>query len=123
MEAMGNLFYALGQLSYAIANADGKIQREEKDNFHKILKEQFDAISPEMDTAEIIFELLRIDAIDTQTAYNWAINQIKLYSHYLDDNLKKGFITTIKKVAEVYPPVEPQEKALIEQFERDLKSI
>lgn len=120
---MGNLFYALGQLSYAIANADGKIQREEKDNFHKILKEQFDAISPEMDTAEIIFELLRIDAIDTQTAYNWAINQIKLYSHYLDDNLKKGFITTIKKVAEVYPPVEPQEKALIEQFERDLKSI
>jgi uncharacterized tellurite resistance protein B-like protein len=123
MEAMGNLFYALGQLSYAIANADGKIQREEKDNFHKILKEQFDAISPEMDTAEIIFELLRRDAIDTQTAYNWAINQIKLYSHYLDDNLKKGFITTIKKVAEVYPPVEPQEKALIEQFERDLKSI
>jgi uncharacterized tellurite resistance protein B-like protein len=123
MDAMGNLFYALGQLSYAIANADGKIQREEKDNFHKILKEQFDAISPEMDTAEIIFELLRRDAIDTQTAYNWAINQIKLYSHHLDDNLKKGFITTIKKVAEVYPPVEPQEKALIEQFERDLKSI
>jgi uncharacterized tellurite resistance protein B-like protein len=123
MDAMGNLFYALGQLSYAIANADGKIQREEKDNFHKILKEQFDAISPEMDTAEIIFELLRRDTIDTQTAYNWAINQIKLYSHHLDDNLKKGFITTIKKVAEVYPPVEPQEKALIEQFERDLKSI
>jgi uncharacterized tellurite resistance protein B-like protein len=123
MDAMGNLFYALGQLSYAIANADGKIQREEKDNFHKILKEQFDAISPEMDTAEIIFELLRRDTIDTQTAYTWAINQIKLYSHHLDDNLKKGFITTIKKVAEVYPPVEPQEKALIEQFERDLKSI
>jgi uncharacterized tellurite resistance protein B-like protein len=123
MDAMGNLFYALGQLSYAIANADGKIQREEKDNFHKILKEQFDAISPEMDTAEIIFELLRRDTIDTQTAYTWAINQIKLYSHHLDDNLKKGFITAIKKVAEVYPPVEPQEKALIEQFERDLKSI
>jgi uncharacterized tellurite resistance protein B-like protein len=123
MDAMGNLFYALGQLSYAIANADGKIQREEKDNFHKILKEQFDAISPEMDTAEIIFELLRRDTIDTQTAYTWAINQIKLYSHHLDDNLKKGFITTIKKVAEVYPPVEPQERALIEQFERDLKSI
>lgn len=123
MDAKGSLFYALGQLSYAIANADGKVQKEEKDNFHHILKEQFDAISPEMDTAEIIFELLRRDATDTQTAYKWAINQIKLYSHHLTDSLKEGFIATIKKMAEIYPPIEPEEKALIQQFEKDIRSI
>ncbi|MFN7013629.1 MAG: hypothetical protein ACK4ON_05075 [Bacteroidia bacterium] len=123
MDAKGSLFYALGQLSYAIANADGKVQKEEKDNFHKILKEQFDAISPDMDTAEIIFELLRKDSIDPQTAYNWALNQIKLYSHHFDNQMKNGFIATIKKVAEVYPPIEPEEKALIQQFEIDIRSI
>lgn len=123
MNAKGSLFYALGQLSYAIANADGKVQKEEKDKFHNILKEQFDAISPEMDSAEIIFELLRRDSTDPQTAYNWALNQIKLYSHHFDNQLKKGFIATIKKVAEVYPPVEPEEKALIQQFEKDIQSI
>ncbi len=123
MDAKGSLFYALGQLSYAIANADGKVQKEEKDNFHKILEEQFNAINPEMDTAEIIFELLRRDATDPQTAYNWAMNQIKLYSHHFDANFKKGFIATIKKVAEAYPPVEPEEKALIQQFEKDLSAM
>lgn len=123
MKPIASLFYALGQLSYAIANADGKVQREEKENFHKILKEQFDAISPDIDTAEIIFELLRRDATDPKTAYNWALNQIKLYSHYFNEDLKKGFIATIKKVAEVYPPVEPEEKALIQQFEKDIQVI
>lgn len=123
MDAKESLFYALGQLSYAIANADGKVQKEEKDNFHNILKEQFDAISHEIDSAEIIFELLRRDATDPQTAYNWALNQIKLYSHHFDNQMKQGFIATIKKVAEVYPPVEPEEKAIIQQFERDILSV
>lgn len=123
MNAKESLFYALGLLSYAIANADGKVQKEEKENFHHILKEQFDTISTEIDTAEIIFEILRRDAIDPKTAYNWALNQIKLYSHRLDDNLKKGFIATIKKVAEIYPPVEPEEKTLIQQFEQDIHKI
>lgn len=123
MDAKESLFYALGQLSYAIANVDGKVQKEEKEKFHHILKEQFDAISPGIDTAEIIFELLRRDATDTQTAYNWALNQIKLNSHHFDANFKKGFIATIKKVAEVYPPVEPEEKALIQQFVQDIHEI
>lgn len=123
MNPTASLFYALGQLSYAIANADGKVQREEKDNFQKILKEQFDAISPDIDTAEIIFELLRRDATDPKTAYNWALNQIKLYSHYFNDDMKKGFMATLKKIAEIYPPVEPQEKELIQQFEKDIQAI
>jgi uncharacterized tellurite resistance protein B-like protein len=118
-----NLHYAIGELAYAIASADGKVQQEEKKRFHDIIVELFRGNEYDMDVSEIIFKIMEKEKTPTKDAYNWAVKQIKLNSHYLSPDLKETFIKVVQKVAEAYPPVTREEKELIERFHHDIHDL
>lgn len=119
-----NLHNAIGELAYAIARADGTIQKEERKKFHDIVAAELRCKDYDFDVADIIFQVLEKDKfIDSKTAYNWAMKEIRTNSHYLSPELKATFIKVIEKVAKSFPPVTKEETSLLEQFKNDIAPI
>ena len=59
----------------------------------------------------------------TSDAYNSALKEIKMNSHYLSPELKATFIKVMEKVANAYKPVTINEMLLIEKFKEDIAPI
>ncbi|MBT6745316.1 MAG: hypothetical protein HOB26_02020 [Flavobacteriales bacterium] len=123
MDSKQQLYSALGQVAYAMAMADGEAQREEKDKFHKVIKEAVKKHDIDYDIADVIFQILDRDHMDVETTYAWAINQFKLGSNRLTDELKETMVKILVDVAKAYAPVEVEEMNLLERFEKDLDEI
>lgn len=112
-----NLYYALGEACYAIAMCDGAVQAEERNKLSGILKKEFShALSKETDEAEIIFHILNKKRTSAQTAFDWAISELKTNGHYLSSDLKCHFISTLIKVAASFSPVTESEKNMLLEF-------
>lgn len=123
MTSLQNLHYAIGQLAYAIARVDGSVQSQERQKFHDIVAAELRCKDHDFNISDIIFRLLDKDKIDPETAYSWAMKEIKLNSHYLSPQLKKTFIRVIEKIAKAYPPITDEEKNIIEKFKNDMEPI
>ena len=123
MTPLENLHYAIGELAYAVARADGKVQKEEQKKFHDIVAAELRCKDYNFDVSDIIFQLMERDKFDSDTTYKWAMNEIKVNSHYLSPELKQTFITVMEKVAKAYPPVIKDEKNIIEKFKKDMAPI
>lgn len=123
MNAIENLHYAIGTLAYAVAKADGKIQKEEEKKFQAIVSDELDSKNHSFDVSDIIFKILEKDKFDTETTYNWAMREIKTNSHYLSPELKEKFICVMEKVAKAYPPVTSEENTILERFKKDIEPI
>lgn len=123
MTGIQNLYFALGEMVYAIAKADGDVQKEEKEELHKIVSQEIKNNNIDFDYSEIIFTIMGKDNADVDTSYDWAIKEMKVNSHYLDTDLKEKFISIARKVAEAFPPITNSERRLLERFENDLKTI
>lgn len=124
MNPIQNLYFALGELAYAIAKADGTIQKEEKQMLHDIVTEEVKKNhNIDFDYSEIIFTIMGKDNTDSESSYEWALHEMKLNSHYLKPELKVKFQKILEKVAEAFPPVTPQEQKLLDRFQDDLKTI
>ncbi len=123
MTPIERLYYALGEVAYAIAKADGKIQKEEKDKLEMILETEFRTHKTGFDITEIIFNILQKEGMDSKTAYDWALKEMRLNSQYVSEKLKKHFVGVIKKVAAAFPPVTREEREYIDDFIYQLKSI
>lgn len=122
-EPLENIFYALGQLAYAIAKADGNIQDEEKMALHSILVQEARRHEIELDISAIIFELLQRDNTDIERSYTWAMNELKRNSHYFVPAIREKFINILERVARAYPPVVPEERRLLERFKREVRML
>jgi uncharacterized tellurite resistance protein B-like protein len=120
MTPLENLHYALGEIVYAIAQADGTIQKEEREKFYAIVAAELRCKNFYFDVSNTIFKILEQENIDTETSYQWGISQIKLNSHYLSPELKATFIKTVEKIAKAYPPVTIEEKNIIDKFKEDI---
>ena len=59
MTPLQSLYFALGEIAYAIAKSDGEIQKEELTKLHTILEEELNKYPNEITTTEIIFEILK----------------------------------------------------------------
>jgi uncharacterized tellurite resistance protein B-like protein len=118
-----NLHYAIGELAYAIARADGTVQKEERKKFHDIVAAELRSKHYSFDISDIIFHIIDKDKTDSATSYKWAMNEIKLNSHYLSPEMKKTFIAVIEKVAKAFPPVTSSEQNLIDKFKKDIAVI
>ena len=123
MTPIQNLHYAIGELAYAVANADGKVQKEEREKFHDIVAAELRCKDYDFDISDIIFQIIDKDKTDTQTIYKWAMDEIRTNSHYLSPAMKKTFINIMEKVAKAYPPVTTSEKNLIDKFKKDIEPI
>ncbi len=123
MEQIEELYYALGELCYAIAKVDGTIRKEEKDRLHAILETEFRSHPWGIASAEMIFQILEREGMNSGTAYEWALHEIKLNSQYVSETLKTHFISVINKVADTFPPLHKEGKELVQDFIQELKKI
>ena len=120
MGPIQNLHYALGQLAYIIATADGAIQKEEMEKFESIMSTELQNKNYDFDISDIIFRLLKKEKTDKETAYHWALKEIKNNSHYLSPEMKNTFIRIMEKMASAYPPVTIEEEEIISRFKKDI---
>lgn len=118
-----NLYYALGELAYAVAQADGEVQGEERKKIHDIVVEATACHNHNFDISEIIFHILQKDRMNWETVYKWAIKEIKLHSHYLTEDMKVDFVAVIEKIARAFDSVTIEEKNVIDQFRKDIEGI
>jgi len=118
-----NLYYALGEIAYTIAFADGKVQQEEMDRFSELVKNGLLRGNLSYDISGIVFELLRKERQDADTTYEWAIHELKLNSHYLTPTMKQAFIDTINAVSEAFPPVTVREQTFLRKFKEEIEPL
>lgn len=114
---------ALGEVAYAIAYADGNVRPEEKQKLHNLLVSEFNRYPGASAYAEIIFQILMRDAMDSATVYGWALREIEKNSTYLSESMKTFFIEVIRNVAAAYPPITAEENDLINDFTDRLRKI
>ena len=123
MNPVENLHYAIGQLAYAVAFSDGKVQREERERFQSIVVSELKGKDYGFNVSDIVFQILDKDKVDSNTIYDWAMKEIRTNSHYLSPELKEKFLIVMEKVAEAYPPVSNDENSIISRFVRDIAGI
>lgn len=123
MTPLESLHYAIGELAYAVARADGTVQKEERKKFHDIVAAELRCRDYDFDVSDIIFQMMDKDKFDADTTYKWALDEIKLNSHYLSPKLKETFIKVMQKVAKAYPPVTLAEQKIIDRFKKDISVI
>ena len=123
MTPLQNLHYAIGELAYTMARIEGNVQNEERKKFHDIVSAELRCKDYDFDISDIIFQILDKDKQDAETTYKWAMEQIKLNSHYLSPELKRTFIRIIEKIAKAFPPLTEEEKKLLEKFKANIAPI
>lgn len=123
MTSTENLYNALGQLAYVVAFADGKVHREEREKFERIIEAGLRCKDYSFTVADIAFRLASKDKIDVKTVYDWAMKEIRNNSHYLSPELKKAFIRVMEKIARAFPPVTIDERNILEKFREDIEPL
>ena len=56
MTPIESLHYAIGELAYSIARADGSVQQEERSKFHDIIEAELRCGDYAFDVSDIIFQ-------------------------------------------------------------------
>jgi len=123
MTPLENLHYAIGQLAFSVASADGYVQPHERQKFHDIVAAELRCKDFDFNVSDIIFRIMEKDKLDSETAYLWAMKEIKQNSHYLSPALKKSFIMVLEKIAKAYSTVSDEENNIIERFKKDIEPI
>lgn len=123
MTPIENLHYAIGEIAYAVAHADGVVQKEEREKFRSIVEAELRNDDYAFNVSDIIFQIMDREKKDSKSVYDDAIHQIKINSHYLSPELKQTFINTIEKVAQAFPPVTHAEQELIVKFKHDVENL
>jgi uncharacterized tellurite resistance protein B-like protein len=123
MTSIENLHDAIGMLAYAIAFADGKVQREEMKKWEAIVAAELRMKEVHFDIADISFRLMARDKVDVKTVYDWAMKEIRINSHYLSPDMKDNFVKIMEKMAKAYPPVTIDEQNLIDRFKLDMEEV
>lgn len=123
MSPLQQLYYAIGQMAYAVARADGMVQAQEKKRFHDLIVGELSAHDKDFDISHIIFTIMVKDDAKMPDSYYWGMRQIRINSHYLSPALKSQFIRAMEIVAAAYPPVTIEERVLIDKFRDDIAPI
>lgn len=123
MEGKEHLYYALGELAYAVAVADGKIQQEERQKLHDIVVEATACHKTDFNISGIIFHILQKDHVNLLPVYDWAIKEIREHSYFLTEDMKVDFIGVIEKVARAFGSITIEEENIIEKFKQDIEKI
>jgi hypothetical protein len=116
--AQHNLFRAVAELSYVIAQADNQFMAEEVQAFKKAIHDELGKYSW---LAENRFDILQ-DIGDLDSAYRSVLFFIKQNRQGLTPELIDKFIRILTRVAEVAGIVD-EERELLQRFEHDIRII
>lgn len=120
MRPKERLHYALGLIAYAMSGIDGAIQKAERQKFHDIVAAELRYHHYDFNVSDIIYQVMDRDKTDPLTAYDWALREIELNSHYLDPKTKELYLRIAEKIAKAFPPVTEEESNLLERFRNDI---
>jgi uncharacterized tellurite resistance protein B-like protein len=124
MDGVERLYYALGELAYAVAKADGQINFEERNKLHDIVVSEAKCHNHVFNISEIIFHILQKEKIFTVgDSYRSAMKEIEICSNYLTDDMKAEFVAVLDKVARAFDSVTVGEKNVIERFRIDIDKL
>ncbi|MFN6038504.1 MAG: hypothetical protein ACK452_08545 [Bacteroidota bacterium] len=123
MSPQENLHDAIGMMAYLVAIADGKIQREERELWEKIVSDEIRSHDKNFNISSISFKLLEKDKLDADMIYDWVIKEMKNNSHYLSPELKLTALRILEKIAKAIPPITVSEKNYISRFRKDITSL
>lgn len=124
MNGVERLYYALGELAYAVAKADGEINFEERNKLHEIVVKEAKCHNHNFNVSEIIFHILQKEKIFTvEDSYRSAMKEIKICSNYLTDDMKSEFVAVLDKVARAFDSYTTEERDLVERFRADIDKI
>jgi uncharacterized tellurite resistance protein B-like protein len=123
MSPKENLYYAIGELAYAVAKADGAVQKEEKEKFQQLVTKAMEKGKHGFEISGIIFTIMDRDNASLPDSYHWAIKEIRRNSQHLSPEMKKCFIDTMAAVAMAYPPVTIEESDLMKKFVQDIEPL
>lgn len=124
MDANDLLFYGFGQVAYATAMADGKVQRAEHDKLLDIIQGSIEAHDIDYMYSGIIFELMEKENVFTkEDAINYGLKNMHLASHKLDENTRACFVDILHKVAEAFDGTTPEELDVIRRFNAKMDEI
>lgn len=118
-----SLHYAIGEIVYAIASADGAVQIEERKKLAEIVNDEIKKHHYNYDITEIIFQILDKQHRKPVESYEWGMNQLRLNSHYLSPELKAAALAIMQRVAEAFDGVTKEENELLKQFETDIAPL
>jgi hypothetical protein len=118
-----SLYYAIGELAYALAKSDGKVQKEERQAFHNLVTAELKKGHHGYNISEIGFQVLDKQHATLPEVYEWAVKELRLNSHYLSPELKQAMVKVMEKLAEAYSPVTIGEQSLIDRFKKDMEGL
>ena len=124
MSPIENIHYAIGELAFAIASADGKIQEEERKQFHDIVAAELHWKDDSFNVSDIIFQILDKDKLlDAESNYKSALHVLQINSHYLSPELKATAIIVAEKVAKAFPPITDSENKFLARLKKDIEPL
>ena len=123
MQGIEKVYYALGELAYLVAEADGKVQQPEIDKLHALVVNQVKKHNPSFEYSDIIFHVLNDEKPNLDTIYKLAIKELKEAKYFLTPEVKELIISVLTSIAEAYGKVTLHEKEIIGKVELELRSI
>jgi uncharacterized tellurite resistance protein B-like protein len=123
MRPIERLHYAIGLLAFAVARADGNVQKAERQKFQDIVAAGLMQNDHDFDVSGIIFQIMDKEQRSTEDAYVWAMHEIETNSHYVSPEMKCSFLKVMELIAIAYPPVTLGESMLIEKFKEQMEKI
>lgn len=123
MNPTESLHYAIGEIIYAVASADGQVQREERSRLQELIETELQRHHYDYDITDIIFQLLDKQHRKPVESYEWGMNQLRANSHYLSPALKAAAIAMMEKIAEAFGGVTKEENALLLRFRVDIAPL
>lgn len=124
MNAKEHVYYALGELVYAVTKADGEVQPAETEKLKEIVRTAVKHKNHDFDITEIIFSVMsQGQNLDVETTYEWAMKELKTFKREITDEMRQNFVSIIEKVAMAYEPVTVHEKNIIDKFRKDIENL
>lgn len=124
MDGVERLYYALGELAYAVAKADGKVNQEERRKIHDIVIKEAKCHNHNFSISEIIFHILQKEKIfNVEDSYRSAMKEIEICRNYLTDDMKAEFVAVLDKVARAFDSITEEERDIIERFREDIDKV
>ena len=113
----------MGEMAYAIAKADGHVQKEERKILHDILLEEIQHKNFDFDYAETIFLILQKDDPDSETSYKWAMQEFNENKLHLTKEMVEEFIVIADRIAAAFDLPSDKEDEIVARFKTDIRKL
>jgi len=123
MEGKQRLYFALGNVAYAVAMADGKLEAQEKKKVHDIVVKETAHCAVDFDISEIIFHVLQQHHNSADSAYDWGLKAFEMSKSWLTEDLKVDFFGVLEKIARAIDGINESEQKMLDRFRKDMDEL